>query len=279
MSLIRVKSFGRVAVAYVAITLTMTACGGDSTGPSTLDARAALQSLSLGLGALGEAGPGDAETLNSSFDAIVPVLDQINVTIGGRSQTMFALGFRESFPEGTCFETLFPDPYDIPGSCHSPNEFGLLLWQSHSASAPPDRMIVISGDVGTINFTDSFFTEISSGSEASLPDGIPGFAVYLEGEDNLWTSISGTLTTDVVATNQSCGVPLPPYAKTGTCSISAFDEQGSITFESLSDTDLNPRHTSLTIPRQTIHGLWVSITETQPFTLPGAQPPSRLFGR
>jgi hypothetical protein len=238
----------------------MSGCGGDSTGPGNLDSNAALQSLKLGMGAVVDLQPTDDATLNASFEAIAPILDQVNVTIDGKSQTVFAFGFRTSFPVGTCEETIFPDPLDEPGVCTTSfePEVGLILWQSHSASAPPDRLIFITADVGTSDFD---FSNVAT-------DAIPAVALYLEGEDNLWASLSGTLTSQVAATNQSCGLPLPPFAKAGSCSVATFDEQGTITFESFSDAGASTSHLNLTIPRQIIRGLWLTITEVQPVTLP-----------
>jgi len=256
----KVRLLPAVAATYVAVLVSITACGGDSTGPGNLDSNAALQSLKLGMGAVADLGPTDGATLNASFDAIAPILDQVNVTIDGKSQTMFAFGFRTSFPAGTCEETVFPDPLDEAGVCTTAfePEVVLILWRSHSASAPPDRLIFITANVGTSDFDFSNLTT----------DVIPAVALYLEGEDNLWASLSGTLTSEVAATNQSCGLALPPFAKAGSCSIATFDEQGAITFESFSDTGPSTSHLNLTIPRQIIRGLWLTITEVQPVTLP-----------
>ena len=234
-------------------------CGGDSTGPSNLDPREALQSLVLGLGPNSESPTSPA--LDASFGGIAPLLDQIQVTIDGKSQTMFALGVRESFPAGTCEENIFvispapPEPTCTP----MPDGVGVILWQSHSASAPPDRLIVIFGELGTSNF--DFLASLTSTSDV-----LPASAFYMEGEDNVWLSLSGTLTSQVAATSQTCSLPLPPYAKAATCSIATFDEQGSIVFEPFNPFSSIPstRRLTLTIPRQTLHGLWQNITETQP---------------
>jgi len=261
-----------VAAACVGLLVSISGCG-ESTGPSKLDPSAALQSLALGMGSVVFVQSPGVAPMVAGFGEIAPLLDQINVTIDGKSQTMFALGLRETFPAGTCVENVFIDPMfpPLPGVC-TPPELGLavLLWQSHSASAPPDRLIFIVGDVGTSNF--DFLSSFTSGS-------IPGVAIYMEGLDNLWLSLSGTLTSQVAATSQSCGLPLPPYAKSGTCSVATFDEQGALTFEDYSETGPTTQRLNVTIPRQTIHGLWQSITETQPITLPAFQRTSRWLGR
>src|ERR1700682_731004 len=141
------------AAAACALPLSLGACAGDSTGPSALDANAALQSLALGMGTNGTSsiyGP-------SSLSSLAPQLDQINVTIDGKSQSMFALGLRETYPTGTCVETLVVDPLIVnpPGRCTPPPfAFALILWRSHSADTPPDKMVLIAGNPGTIDFAD-----------------------------------------------------------------------------------------------------------------------------
>lgn len=273
----KVRSPARIAAVSVALAISLSACGSDSTGPSNLDANSALQSLMLGMNALGSVQtPGTAPT-TASFGDIAPLLDQINVTVDGSAHSMFALGLRETFPAGTCIENVFIDPNfpPVPGVCTSP-ELGLavLLWQSHSASAPPDRLIFLIADIGTTNF--DFTSTFSSGSTSSS---MPGVAIYMENVDDMWLSLSGTLTSQVATTSQSCGLPLPPYAKSASCNIATFDEQGTIKFEEFSETGTSTRHRLVTIPRQTIHGLWQSITETQPVTGPGPWDYTRVLGR
>ena len=87
----------------------------------------------------------------------------------------------------------------------------------------------------------------------------------------MWISASGTLTSQVAATSQSCSIPLPAYAKSATCSIATFDEQGAISLEPFSENVSTTKNVNLTIPRQTVHGIWQAITETQPVTLPSFQ--------
>ena len=265
-----------------ALLISLSACGSDSTGPSKLDSNSALQSLALGMGALVSAEtPGATPIVATNFDEIAPLLDQINVTVDGSSQTMFALGVRESFPAGTCVENIFVDPAfpPLPGQCTSPElGLGVLLWQSHSASAPPDRLIFLIADVGTTNF--DFASNFYDINLTEPP--VPGLAIYMEKIGDMWFSVSGTLTSQIAATTQSCGLPLPPYAKSGSCSIAMFDEQGSITFEEFSETGPSGRHRVVAIPRQTIHGMWQQITETQPISASGPWDYNRLlrsFGR
>jgi len=252
--------------------LSLSGCGSDSTGPGNLDSASALQSLALGLQQFGGEGTTATLEVNSAFGGIAPFLNQVTVTIDGAQQTMFGLGLRETFPAGTCEEQLFVNilPSD-PGTC-TPPPLGLavFLWQSHSPSEPPDRMALLVGDEGTTNFDINATT-----------DELPAVAIYAEGQDNLWDALSGTLTSQVAATSQSCNLPLPPYAKNGTCSIATFDEQGSIVFEPFTLSGNSTKTLTLTIPRQTLHGLWVAITEVQPipFTATRVLTPSLLGQR
>jgi hypothetical protein len=76
--------------------------------------------------------------------------------------------------------------------------------------------------------------------------------------------VSGTLTSNLSETGQSCAVALPPYAKSGSCNVAAFDESGTINFEPVTGSS----NVILEIPRQTINGIWQDITETQTVILP-----------
>ena len=233
----------------------------DSTGPNNLDANSALQSLRLGLGGISDIEGPSGATVVGSLGVIAPLLDQINVTIDGKQQTMFGLGLRDTYPAGSCEEQIFSDP-DFPpppGEC-TPISLGvvLVLWQSHSASAPPDRLILLAGDEGTTNFD---FASITS---------VPGVAFYIEGT-NFWISTSGTLTSHVASSGSTCTVPLPAYAKSATCTLATFNESGTITVES-DPTSTTSAHRTLTIAPQTVDGVWLSITELQPIGLPPAVP-------
>jgi len=241
-------------------TFLLAACGSDSTGPAALDASGALQSLALGLNQLGGVETPTTTEASAAFTAIAPLLDQVNVTIDGSSQGMYAIGLRESFPPGTCEETLFIDPLypPEPGVC-TPPVLGLavLLWQTHSATQVPDKLILLSGDAGTSDFDLSTATA-------------PAIAIYVEGQDKVWVSESGTLTSTVTASNQTCNtVPLPPYAKSGTCSFATFTEQGSIVMADFAMASSNKTLT-LGIPSITMDGLWLAITEVQPVPATGS---------
>ena len=238
--------------------LGLTACGSDSTGPTDLDSASALRSLALGLQQFG--GDGTTATLNidASFGGLAPFLDQVTVNIDGAPQQMYALALHESFPAGTCEETIFGNiiPAD-PNAC-TPPELGLavLLWQARSPLQPPDRMAFLVGDVGTSSFEFNIDSDV-----------LPAVGFYVESENDAWVSQSGTLTSVVAATSQNCSIPLPPYAKSGVCNIATFDEQGSVVFELYDENGASGRTRTLTIPRQTLHGLWMAISEVQPIGL------------
>jgi hypothetical protein len=259
------KSFkSKLSAGLAFAVVTLTACGTDSTGPANLDATAALKSLAIGLQQMGADGSTATLTMDPSFAGIAPFLNQVTINIDGSSQSMFGFALRESFPDGTCEETIFPDvvPGDPTICTPPPLEVAVMLWQSHSASEPPDRMVMLAGDVGTTDFNFNLDTP-----------SLPGVAVYLDGQNqnDLWISQSGTLTSAVTAGTQTCDIPLPPYAKSGHCSIATFDEQGSIVLTGLNNFysingSTGPTKT-LTIPRQTLHGLWMAVTEVQPIGL------------
>jgi hypothetical protein len=239
-------------------------CGSDSSGPRSIDSSAALQSLSLGLQGLLVVGAPTSPEADGSFEGIAPLLDQVNVTIDGSSENMFALGLKETFPAGTCMEDLFVGSFPPETVFCTPPQLGVVVifWQAHAANRPPDRLIFILADEGTTNF------DFASASE----DELPAVAIYVNGEVNLWSSLSGSLVSHVSATNQTCNFPLPPYAKSGTCSIATFNEQGSIVFEPFSDDGPSTRRTNVVIPPINAHGLWLAISEVQPAPLNPALP-------
>ena len=250
-----VKSKFSVVLAFAFVSVT--ACS-DSTGPSSLDAASALKSLAIELQQIGTEGTTATLDVDASFGGIAPFLNQVNVSIDGSSQTMYALALHESFPDGTCWESIFQNviPAD-PGAC-TPPPLGLdvILWQSHSASERPDRIAIIAADVGTSDF--------------SLDSDDLAAAIYLEGENTFWVSESGTLTSAVAATSQTCNIPLPLYAKSGHCNIATFDEAGSVVLDPFSVVNgvetTGPTRT-LTISPQTLHGLLMTVTEVQPIGL------------
>jgi hypothetical protein len=234
----------------------------DSTGP-TVSPRDALQSLALGIATFGDTETPSVSEVNDALSAIEPLLDRVNVSINGSSRTMYAFATRQTFPEGTCIENIFVDPNfpPPPGEC-TPANFGatLFLWQSHAANEPPDRMLLVSVDEGTTDFA----FDVTDPLSLSL-----AFAAYVETPDKFYFANGGSVNTHITSTGQGCSVPLPPYAKTGTCSIATFDEDGSIVFETITGADVpsGASDLTITIPRQTMHGLWEQITEVQPVSL------------
>ncbi len=99
--------------------------------------------------------------------------------------------------------------------------------------------------------------------------------MYIDSDrEEFWTSIGGTLTSQVTPTSETCNVPAPLFAKTSTCHIANFAESGQITLERL-DLDFfdagpaAPRVTmDLVIPPQSIRGILQAITQIQPITFP-----------
>jgi hypothetical protein len=235
----------------------------DSTGVN-LDSNSALASLAIGLNAFAaEPGAPSGAEAAGVFNAIAPLLDRVSVTIDGGPQTMYALGIRQSFPAGTCEETLYEDPQFPPptGVC-TPPPFGMVvvLWQTHSAMQPPDKLLLLTTEIGTSTFDFSSAT-------------FPAVAFYVEGQDKIFISESGTVTTQMVSSGATCSIPLPPYAKTGTCKIATFSQQGSIVLSPVSEgtaviSSNAPSAPTVTlgIPSITLDGLWVDITEVQPVT-------------
>jgi hypothetical protein len=252
----------RVFPVLTLVAAIVSACGSDSSGPGSggIDSNAALQSLSLGLQGVALGSPTTPEA-NATFGGIAPQLDQVTVTLDGASQGMFALGLRESFPAGTCEETLFVNSFPSPpGVCTPPQlQVAVILWQAHSATQPPDRMIFIVTDVGTSNFD----------FESAPADATPGIALFMEGTSDVWSSLSGTITSQTTSTNQTCSLTLPPYAKSGTCTFATFSEQGSIVFEPFSLNVPSTQRKNLVIPSTSLHGLWIAISEVQSVPLTG----------
>lgn len=253
-SIPRAPRLPAVIAASVALLLSVAACSDStSTGPSTIvDANGAIQSLQLGLGANGANSVFGPSTNN--LGSVASQITVIDVTIGGKTQSMFAFGLRETYPVGTCVENLIVTS-NPPGTCTPPPlGLALILWQSHSAKQPPDRLALIFGNTGTIDFDLVDLTAF------------PPVALYFEGVD-IWGSISGTLTSNVSATSVACAVPLPIFAKSGSCSFATFDEQGTIELEGFS---AGAQPLTLVIPRQTILGIWQTITETKTLVLPAS---------
>jgi len=257
-----------LSAALAATSASAIACG-DSSGPGSVDANGALQSLALALQGAVTFSPLTSPDVGTSFAGIAPLLTRTTITVDGQSQPVYALGVRESFPAGTCEEDLFEDP-DFPNDpaiCTPTSQTtALFFWQSHSANEVPDRMLLVVTDPGTVDF----------GFDGSVEPDLSAFAFYTEGENLPWASLSGSLTTAVSSLNQPCpSTQLPPYAKSGNCSFAAFNEQGQIELEPFTfDEPTVPAQKTIVIPSQTVHGLWLDITEVQPVPL---TPPVTIF--
>jgi hypothetical protein len=253
------------AAASVCLLFSLSACS-DSTGP-LVDAHGALQSLSLAIGGVAAPGTPGASSLSASFDVMEPLLDHVTVTVDGKSRTMYGLAVRETFPAGTCEENLiiYPDFPPVPGDC-TPMTLGtqIILWESHAANRPPESLVFIAADEGSTTFSLDGTDPLLSSSLALFIDGQTNSG----GQTRFWLSTAGTLNTQTTSTGQSCSIPLPPYAKSGTCQFAAFDEQGAITFELVTESGTSAAQRTIAVPRQTLHGIWEQITETQPFTVP-----------
>src|SRR5215212_6379865 len=133
-----------------AFALSLAACS-DSTGPRSTDADGALQSLVMGLGGMTGTGSIIGMQMGGSASKLAHFVDQVDVTIGGKSYTMYGLGMRVTFPAGTCLNTLFtaPSVIDLSLPCEDPLlTTSLIFWQSSSRFTPPDRLLIISGDPG-----------------------------------------------------------------------------------------------------------------------------------
>jgi hypothetical protein len=241
----------RLAILVFAV-LGLNACS-DSTGPTALDPTSALHSLALGVGSAGSFGAAlyGGLLIRESLQGMSPFVTKANVTIDGGLQPMYALALHEGFAPGACLQTIFAhSPHDT--GCTLPNlGVALVLWQSHSADAAPDRLVVLLSDVGTSDF--GFFPDTTLHPENAL--------YVLAGEEG-WVYRAGSLTSSVTEASTACGSPLPTFAKSGTCSTATFDEEGTITFANLAGATCCATQT-ITIPRQSFRGLSMAISEVQ----------------
>lgn len=244
--------------------LALAACA-DSTGPGGTESDEAMRSLQLGLRGTNLPLALSPSLLGTAAGGI----DQIDVTIDGATERMYALGLRVTYPVGTCLESVIviSDPMFPPIGC-SPPPLGLILvlWQATSGSRPPDRLVLIAADAGTSSFA-IFPTDAASFTA------FPAFAIYANGREEFWSSLSGSLISQVTATSQTCSVPPPAFAKSSTCHVATFTEEGRITFERFDVVAFGPgappRQTmELVIPSQSVRGILQAITEIRPITIP-----------
>ena len=250
--------------------LGMAACA-DSTGPGNVGDDDAMRSLTRGL----SSAPGTLPFAlsPSAIGTAARGIDRINVGIDGIPHTMYALGLRVTYPAGTCMETLvvYSPPIVSFGPECTPPPLGLLLvlWETRSGSRPPERVILISGDVGSSTFSNMATLSLQT------PDYIffPAFAIQINDREEFWTSIAGVLESQVTATSESCNVPPPAFAKSSSCNVASFTESGHITFERF---DFNPftpgppppsQTMELVIPSQSLRGILQAVTEVKPIML------------
>jgi hypothetical protein len=66
------------------------------------------------------------------------------------------------------------------------------------------------------------------------------------------------------------------YAKSATCTLATFNEQGSITVES-DPSSPTSAHRTLAIAPQTVDGVWLSVTELQPLGIRASARPLGLL--
>ncbi len=245
-----------------------TACN-DSSAPTSLDASSALESLAIGLTQLNEAGKPVPSGLKTSFDAISSQLDRVSVTVDGVPQRMYGLSIRETFPAGTCVETIDSSLPGLPGVC-TPLKTGIttLLWQTRSPSKAPDKLIMIISDIGSSEFDHSTVTITlpSNGSPEIAPLLFDAFAMYVTG-GKLFGAKSGTITTGMTSSESTCDSPLPPYVKAQTCHLATFTLSGTIGMGEFATQGPTARTLSLRIPSIVMDGLWIDITSVQPITL------------
>lgn len=254
--------------------LGVVACA-DSTGPGNVGDDDAMRSLTRGLSSAGGTLPFALSP--SALGTAARGIDRIDVRIDGVPHTMFALGLRVTYPVGTCMETLvvYSPPIVRFGPECTPPPLGLLLvlWETSSGSRPPERMILISGDVGSSTFSNMATFSLETPDYSFFP----AFAIQINDREEFWTSIGGVLESRVTATSERCNVPPPAFAKTSTCNVASFTESGQITFERF---DFNPftpgppppSHTmELVIPSQSVRGILQAVTEVKPITIsPGS---------
>ena len=136
-------------------------------------------------------------------------------------------------------------PIEVP----APNQSAAPLPFKIGGTAPPPRVY----DPGTSNFDFTL-----AGND------FPAAAIYFEGQNKVWSSESGTLTSQVSSTSQTCSIVLPPYAKTATCNIASFTEQGSVVLSAFAVSGPTNEKVTIGIPSITLRGIWLAITEIQP---------------
>ncbi len=264
----------RIARLSFGFLIALAACGGDSTSPTApaaLSSQDALQSLTTGLSTLVQA---TASTSSSLPIAMLPpisasqqtLVSQISVTVDDSTVQMFGLAQRIVYPPHSCLEQLigmvnFADPT----SCTAPpGAVLLILWQTSSASQPPNRILVISADTGTANFADQPFVDASFSEGGAFPVG----ALLWEQNGMVWESSGGSLTSTIMQGDETCTVVLPLFVKAEVCNLGTFTESGDLSFlPIILQRPATGTHT-IALSAQAIHGIIQTVTATAPLVIP-----------
>ncbi|MEO9250864.1 MAG: hypothetical protein ABI322_07570 [Gemmatimonadaceae bacterium] len=240
-------------------------CGDSATGTRTptvsgQDALASLQSsLPRAGAALG------ASTLTTASIGAITASDvgQATVTIDGVSAQAFAFALQTTFPAGTCLEqlvTIIPTSTTFgalaPKSICTPPPSGVafIIWQTSSASAPPDRIVIVYANLGTVTFAD--FGAFSSDTSSAFP----AFAIYMERSGAISFSSAGTFTSSVGSVGQVCSPPLPSFATSATCARATFGAAGHVSFVAESALGSGVSNHSLDIPAIDVPGIIENFT-------------------
>lgn len=260
----------RTRPALLAVALVVaTACGGsDSVAPPppAVDATAALQSLALAthqLAGSAAADPATAAAFLPMATSSVDLVHQIDATVDGAPVRLFAIARSVTYPAGSCLEQLLPDSLVPPlgGVCTPPvpGSVLLLLWQTSSATQIPDRLVLAMLDPGSHTLAPDSLAAWNVARQA--------IALYMEPRDTtLWWPDHGTISTSLVPGTTPCAAPLPPFAKTATCTGATFTTGATITFVPLSFAlPGGPSATrTLIIPTQTLPGIAQTVTQVAP---------------
>ncbi len=226
----RTKCFSCITLLILAV-----GCGDSTTGTRTppVSGQDALASLQSGLSGAGSV-LGASTLGTASIGGITPSdVGQATVTIDGASVQAFTLALQTTFPAGTCLEQLvsFVPPSTTfgalaPKSICTPPPSGVafIIWQTSSASMPPDRIVIVYANLGTVTFADFG----AFGSDAS--SAFPALAIYMERSGAISFSSAGTFTSSVRSVGRVCSPPLPSFATSATCSRATFGAAGHISF-------------------------------------------------
>ncbi|MGI8547853.1 MAG: hypothetical protein ACR2M1_11035 [Gemmatimonadaceae bacterium] len=222
----------------------------------SVSAEDALKSLATGLSNTATIPSGAALGAASIGSLASSQVGQVAVVIDGKSVQTFALAVQTTFPGGTCLEQLFATMGStVPQStCTSPpTGLMLILWQTGSASVPPDRIVIVYADLGRATFSD--FATLGSQTTA-----LPSFAIYMDRGGAISISSGGSFTSSVKGVGQSCSLPLPPFATSATCSRATFTAAGHVSFVPAPFIGSAAGSHSLEIPATDVPGVVENIT-------------------